>query len=231
MKKKKVILNIAFLFFLCVFIYSIFMLSRYFIFSTLSEKRNDEIAFLYNEEVSNEKSGYQKLLEINSEAVGFLNIESIDVSYPVLQGKDNEKYLHRDFELKKNKNGGVFVDYRIDVEKDRKIILYGHNMKSGNMFSKLLKLSDTDNFKTCSDILFDIKEESTRWEIFAAFYTSSQNEKIYSLDISSDEEFLKEIKKNQGNFKDVDIKNKRILMLSTCTYKDMDRFVVLAVEK
>lgn len=231
MKKKKVILNIAFLFFLCVFIYSVFMLSRYYMLSSITKKRNDEIVESYKQETTCEKSGYEKLLDINSEAVGFLNIESIDVSYPVVQGKDNEKYLHRDFDLNKNKNGAIFADCKIDIEQDRKIILYGHNMKSGNMFAKLLKLSYNDNFVNCSDISFDIKGNPTKWEIFAAFYTNSQNEKIYSRDISSDNEFLEKIKENKGKFKDVDIKNKRVLMLSTCTYKNIDRFVVLAVEK
>ncbi len=230
MKIKKFILNLLMIIFFCIFIFSAFMLIKYFYDAYSSEKKNDNIIDIYQKEVS-EENRYKKLLEINTEAVGFLEIKHIDIAYPVVQSEDNEKYLHTDFNLEKNKNGAVFADYRIDIEKDRKIIIYAHNMKSGNMFAKLLKLEDKTVFESCKDIEFNIKGDMTKWEIFAAFYAKSSNSDLYSLNISSDEEFLKEIKKNQGNFKDINIENKRILMLSTCSYKDKDRFVVLAAQK
>ena len=36
---------------------------------------------------------YQALLDENSDCIGWLKIDGTDISYPVVQGKDNEFYL------------------------------------------------------------------------------------------------------------------------------------------
>ena len=41
---------------------------------------------------------YQALLDENSDCIGWLKIEETDISYPVVQGEDNEFYLHHDFQ-------------------------------------------------------------------------------------------------------------------------------------
>ena len=40
---------------------------------------------------------YQALLDENSDCIGWLKIDETDISYPVVQGEDNEFYLHHDF--------------------------------------------------------------------------------------------------------------------------------------
>lgn len=67
----------------------------------------------------------------------------IGVDYPVVQGKDNEHYLHYTFDGKANKAGSIFLNYRNRAEfTGSKVILYGHNMKDGSMFSSLKKYQD-----------------------------------------------------------------------------------------
>lgn len=64
----------------------------------------------------------------------------IGVDYPVVQGEDNEHYLHYTFDGKENIAGSIFLDYRNRADfTDRKVILYGHNMQDGSMFSHLEK--------------------------------------------------------------------------------------------
>ena len=41
---------------------------------------------------------YQALLDENADCIGWLKIDGIDISYPVVQGEDNEFYLHHDFQ-------------------------------------------------------------------------------------------------------------------------------------
>ena len=43
---------------------------------------------------------YQALLDENSDCIGWLKIDGTDISYPVVQGEDNEFYLHHDFQKK-----------------------------------------------------------------------------------------------------------------------------------
>lgn len=61
----------------------------------------------------------------------------------MVQGEDNEHYLHYTFDGKANKAGSIFLDYRNRADfTDSKVILYGHNMKDGSMFSNLKKYQD-----------------------------------------------------------------------------------------
>lgn len=45
---------------------------------------------------------FTQLLSVNSDIVGWLRIRALDISYPVVQGKDNDYYLHRTFEKTDN---------------------------------------------------------------------------------------------------------------------------------
>ncbi len=86
---------------------------------------------------------FDGLRVINKDIVAWIRIPGIGVDYPVVQGKDNEHYLHYTFDGKANKAGSIFLDYRNRADFiDSKVILYGHNMKDGSMFSNLKKYQD-----------------------------------------------------------------------------------------
>ena len=77
---------------------------------------------------------FDGLRAINKDIVAWIQIPGIGVDYPVVQGKDNDHYLHYTFDGKANKAGSIFLDYRNRKDfTDSKVILYGHNMKDGSM--------------------------------------------------------------------------------------------------
>ncbi len=81
---------------------------------------------------------FEGLKEINPDIVGWIEMEAIDVFYPVMQARDNEYYLYRTFKKVNNKAGSLFVDYRNKPGfADKNTIIYGHNMKNGSMFGQL----------------------------------------------------------------------------------------------
>ncbi len=81
---------------------------------------------------------FEGLRKINEDLVAWIQIPGIGVDYPVVQGEDNEYYLYHTFQKENNKAGSIFLDYRNhDDFTDRRVILYGHNMKDGSMFSNL----------------------------------------------------------------------------------------------
>ena len=70
---------------------------------------------------------------------GWVNVEDTKISYPLLLTTDNEYYVRKAYDGSYDKNGSITVDYRLkaSLTENRNIILYGHNMASGNMFAYL----------------------------------------------------------------------------------------------
>lgn len=102
-----------------------------------------------NDETQEEAEGnaemvidFEKLRQINPDIVAWIRIEAAGVDYPVVQGDDNEFYLHHTFSGEKSIAGSIFMDYRNTSDFfDEKVIIYGHNMKDGSMFAKLKDLT------------------------------------------------------------------------------------------
>jgi len=81
---------------------------------------------------------FEALRAINSNVVGWIVVPGTDISYPIVQGTDNDHYLRRTFAGEQNSSGTIFMDYRNSADfSDRQTILYGHNMRDGSMFAPL----------------------------------------------------------------------------------------------
>ena len=101
-----------------------------------------------NEELEDVGDGYLQvyfagLKKVNPDVIAWIQIPALDISYPVVQGKDNYYYLHHMFDGQENKNGSIFVDYHNQPDfLDSNTIVYGHNMKNGSMFGTLDRYQD-----------------------------------------------------------------------------------------
>lgn len=94
------------------------------------------------------KIDFEGLKKINPDVVAWIQIPALDISYPVVQGRDNYYYLHHLFEGQENKNGSIFIDYHNQPDfMDSNTIVYGHNMKSGSMFGTLDRYQDKDLYR------------------------------------------------------------------------------------
>ena len=75
--------------------------------------------------------------------VGYIEIENLDILYPILKSDDNVYYLDHLIDGTKNKSGEIFMDYRnnpFPLTDNQNIVLYGHNMSDGTKFHNLTKL-------------------------------------------------------------------------------------------
>ena len=84
---------------------------------------------------------YQALWERNNDLVGWLNVKALpQVDIPVVQ-RDQTYYLRRDFDGRSNMNVTAFMDRKSSIwPRTDNLIIYAHNMKSGEMFGGLQKL-------------------------------------------------------------------------------------------
>jgi len=179
---------------------------------------------------------FTKLRKINEDVVAWIYYEPLDISYPVVQGKDNEHYVHYTFENEKNTMASIFMDYRNNADfSDYNTIIYGHNMKNGSMFGSLKKLSQEPAI--CEDnpyIYIYIEGKAQKYQIFALCSIKATSD-IYELmqDEPSYMKYKELVHANANYYKEVDesvLAQDRILLLSTCSGSNsIRRLVVCAV--
>lgn len=112
---------------------------------------------------------YEAIYAQNQDFVGWITIEGTNIDYPVMQTpEDNTYYLNRNFNGEEDTNGTLFLDARDDiVNRSTNFIIYGHNMKSGQMFGDLKKYQDQSYWQEHKQIQFDTLYEKSTYEIIA----------------------------------------------------------------
>lgn len=120
----------------------------------------------------------QALIAENSDCIGWLSIDGTNISYPVMHTpSDPQKYLRRNFYGKYSQSGVPFLDGRCGTDGGN-LIIYGHNMKNGTMFSDLKRYVDRDflnahrtvKFETVDGICYFTVTEVLRTDITDAWY-------------------------------------------------------------
>lgn len=178
---------------------------------------------------------YARYRELNQDVIGWISVPNTRIEYPIVHGTDNEYYLTRTVEGEESKAGSVFMDFRnVDMNDDKHVILYGHNMRNGSMFHDLQQYKREDFFQNNRDIKLYYGNTEMRFEIYAAYIVNIDNDFIKT-SFSTDKQFLQYMNNYRGLSKwepkpSVELnKDDQILTLATCTYEyDNSRFVVQA---
>lgn len=186
------------------------------------------------------------LKQQNHDTCGWIFFENEDISYPVMQTTNNDKYLTTAFDGTSSKAGSIFMDMRNkSAFTDDNSILYGHNMADLSMFGKLNNYK-SDNLYYQDHLYYQLITEDRicRYQIFA-FNDVSDTSKVYTCRFTSDSDkvkFIRDIKmisqqiieaphvSTSTNEDEVLLTNyPRFSTLSTCTERDDMRFVVVGV--
>lgn len=145
---------------------------------------------------------FEGLKKVNPDIVAWIRIEAAGIDYPVVQGEDNDYYLHHTFRGESNIAGSIFMDYRNVDFMDEKVILYGHNMRDGSMFAGLKDLNVSEKpiavVYTPAEIL--------KYRLYEENFVSPKDE-VYQ---------LKSEPEHHGDSRELD-KSSRTLILSTCS--------------
>ncbi len=101
----------------------------------------------------------QALITENADCIGWLSIDGTNISYPVMHTpSDPQKYLRRNFYGKYSQSGVPFLDGRCDLQSSN-LIIYGHNMRNGTMFSDLKRYVDRDFLNAHRTVKFEAADE------------------------------------------------------------------------
>ena len=226
---KKLISNICIAFFIIVFLFS-----SYKIFNIVMDykKGQDTYTQILEDNTNNSQDiDFDKLSKINSEIVGWLIVDGTNISYPIVQGINNEYYLTHLFNGEKNPSGCIFLDYKNSKDfSDKHSVIYGHNMKDDTMFGQLEKFKDEEFYKNNRTMTIITREKEYIVDIFAGYVTDTMDE-IWQIefDNSNFEDWLNNIiKKSYFESEIKPSKDDKIITLAPCSVESNDsRFVLV----
>lgn len=174
---KRMINNILLI--ICIFIFCISTWKLYGYYRSY-KKAKDTYSKIAKENVkiskNERKIDFKKLKSQNQDIAGWIYIRGTTIDYPIVQGKDNEEYLHQDFNKKKSSSGTIFLDNNCkkDFTSDNNII-YGHHMKNGTMFAQLLKFREKSFLKKHNEIMIFTPDRTIHLKVISAYAQKAQN--------------------------------------------------------
>ncbi len=174
---------------------------------------------------------FDTLLDKNKDVVGWLYIKDTPINYPIVQGKDNDYYLRRLLDGSYNIAGSIFMDYKNSSElKDLNTIIYGHNLKNGNMFGSLKNYGSQEYYEEHQVMHLLTPESEYVIEMIAGYQTDIYSN-IYKIPKTEEELllFYDEIIELSTFKSNTSLKHgERLITLSTCSHGgDESRYVLI----
>ena len=172
---------------------------------------------------------FEELKQQYPDVVGWLQMDDLGISYPIVQTADNDYYLHYDATGAPSIDGAIFLDYRNNsFSDDLHSLVYGHNMLDGSMFGTLQKYTDEQFYKNGKGT-FSIYTPTGayQYEIFAVQVVDADSE-AYTVGYKTAgvyDAFVRGLK--EGSMYDTGVELgslDHVVTLSTCT--DTDRLIV-----
>lgn len=233
---KRMINNILLI--ICIFIFCISTWKLYGYYRSY-KKAKDTYSKIAKENVkiskNERKIDFKKLKSQNQDIAGWIYIRGTTIDYPIVQGKDNEEYLHQDFNKKKSSSGTIFLDNNCkkDFTSDNNII-YGHHMKNGTMFAQLLKFREKSFLKKHNEIMIFTSDRTIHLKVISAYAQKAQNK--IPVTFANDKQKKAYIKKiesmSEQTIKTSRINDSHIYTFVTCSYEGEDnRTYVHAAEE
>ena len=169
------------------------------------------------------KVDFGSLLAENEDVVGWLYVDFCDISFPIVQGDDNDYYLHRTVEGVSNRAGSIFMDYENTPDfSDMNTFIYGHNMKNGSMFGPLKALREEggEDLRRSYPYFYIFLANNTvrKYQIFSYYVTGDDSDSyaLFATDKAYDD-YIELIRGRSMEQVEVDLEERPgIVSLSTC---------------
>lgn len=177
---------------------------------------------------------FSTLQEINKDTIGWLTVNNTRIDYPVVQAKDNDYYLKRDYYQNKNRHGWIFMDYRNNPDElNENTIIYGHNLANQTMFGTLRYALNSYWYKKSANqiITFNTPNENMKFQIFSIYTIPTTNDYL-DITFPTTDAYQAYIDLVKGrSIYDFNIEvttDDKILTLSTCANGNDKRLVIHA---
>ena len=177
---------------------------------------------------------FSALREVNGEVLGWILIPDTPVSYPLMLGEDNQKYLNTTWRGSRSSVGSIFLECQNSGDlSDFNTIIYGHRTANRSMFGSLKDYARQEYWQAHPYIYITDDGGCKTYAVFAA-YEVGVKELTYRIGFDGEEDrtqFLDfctaQSVIDTGVTPSAD---SRVLTLSTCTGTGHEtRWVVQAV--
>lgn len=106
----------------------------------------------------------------NDDIIGFIDIPDVGISYPMVQGPDNDFYLRRGLNKEYDIAGSIFIDMNNKPDfNDDNTVIYGHHLEINSMFTPLDQYRKQDFAQNHTTIYLATKDELREYQIFSAY--------------------------------------------------------------
>lgn len=177
----------------------------------------------------NMASSFNKVYAANNDVVGWLYIPGTNVNTPVVQTKDNTKYLRYNFYSSNTNYGTTYADYRCKVNTlSTNTVLFGHNMPSGTHFYDVHRYENIEWYKTHPTIEYNTLYGSYTFLVCSVFYSTGTKKYdggyffnyIYpNIGPTSMNGYIEQITQRSIYDTGIDIRSTdKVITLSTCTH-------------
>ena len=159
----------------------------------------------------------------NKDIIALLNVSN-EIEEPIAQSIDNKYYLNHNLNKEDDKYGTTYMDYRIDLNSSRKILIFGHSSKyKDTTFNKLEKYYNKDYYENNKYIKLTTNDDIRTYKIFSV-YIETSDWTYMNLNFNNDEDWYNHLQKLKSkSLYDTETnitKDDEILILQTCSNKE-----------
>lgn len=178
------------------------------------------------------ETDWSPIWESVENSVAWIRCSGTNINFPVVQGSDNDYYLTHLPNGTVNKAGSIFMDYLNNSDfTDDNTIIYGHNMRSGDMFAPLGNYKQQTYYEEHPVIELQTPQGGYEIQLFAGYIMEDAKEEL-TINFESSREFtqyLAQIRERSTFDADVAIAwGDRLVTLCTCTYElDNSRYILV----
>lgn len=184
-------------------------------------------------EIPKKQLDWEELREECEDIYAWIYVPDTEVDYPILQHPtDDSYYLNYNMDGTKGFPGCIYTEKITSKDfSDVHTVIYGHNLKSGLMFTSLHNFEDKELFSKDHYIFIYTEDYVYVYEIFAA-YEYSNLHLLINFDFDNEyvyQDFLDSIYEAKGrvaNVKtDIEVTTEdQIVTLSTCTKDSNEKY-------
>lgn len=181
--------------------------------------------------VQEDTLSFEQLQADNPEVIAWLTLDGTNIDYPVVQSKDNEKYVNTSVFGEFSLTGAIFLDYRNAPDfSDTVSILYGHNMVGEAMFGGIDLFAEEEYFRTHPTGTLYANGTYYRLNIFAYFKANGHDSSVYCPALTEENypSWLENMRAVSVNVREPLPPHGPVLLMSTCSSGRTDERNLLA---